>query len=89
MDTPYLLFYQRLPIEQPPLDLDVGELSEILSSNLRWLQQQVQGQVVRQTGSKFKEPPSKDEDDDDSNKDIYSKGCHGNEFAAGSSRFIY
>ncbi|XP_063680911.1 ubiquitin carboxyl-terminal hydrolase 35-like isoform X2 [Bolinopsis microptera] len=89
MDTPYLLFYQRLPTEQPPQDLDVGELSEILSSNVRWLQQQVQSQVVRQTGSKFKEPPSKDEDDDDSNKDIYSKGCHDNEFATGSSRFIY
>ena len=87
MDTPYLLFYQRIPTELPPLDLDVGELSEILSSNVRWLQQQVQDTVVRQTGPQFKEPPPKDEDDD--KNEFYSRGCHSNEFAAGSSRFIY
>jgi hypothetical protein len=89
MDTPYLLFYQRLPSELPPLDLDVGELSEILSSNVRWLQNQEKGHVIRQTGSKFKEPPSKDEDEDKDRGGFYSRGCHSNEFAAGSSRFIY
>ena len=87
MDTPYLLFYQQLPCELPPLDLEVGELSEILNSNLRWLQQQIQDSGANQTGSKFPEPPSKDDDDDKS--EFYSRGCHSNDFAAGSSRFIY
>ena len=92
-DTPYLLFYQRTCVEPVSCpDLEMGELSEILSNNIKYLQH-AEKTSLGAGGSSSKHPdnhePDQDEDGKDRNKGKYVRGCHNNDFGAGSSRFIY
>ena len=89
-DTPYLLFYQRSDTDLSVFDLEMADLTEIFSNNMKCLQQA--DKVSVGMGSSSQQSDNNDPDQDDSqdrNKRMYVKGCHSTDFAADSSRFIY
>ena len=84
-DTPYLLFYQLCkPEPAHPADLDLADIADILSNNLRHLQQAPAGGFHQTSSSSRSSDP-----DEEENKYSRSGSCSSNEFAGSSNRFIY